>query len=155
MKVIIGSDHAGYGLKEEIKKFLEERGTKVTDVGTNGLESVDYPDYVEKVACPVAKGDYTRGILVCGAGIGMAMTANKIPGIRAAVCNDLYSARCSRKHNDANILALAARIIDVDLAVEIVDVWLKTKFLGGRHARRVGKIMEVERKYLRKGLGDE
>ncbi|MDI6891651.1 MAG: ribose 5-phosphate isomerase B [Actinomycetota bacterium] len=155
MKVIIGSDHAGYALKEEIKKFLKERGADFTDVGTNGLESVDYPDYAEKVAYPVAKGDYAYGILVCGAGIGMAMVANKVPGIRAAVCNDLYSARCSREHNDANILALAARIIDADLARAIVDTWLKVEFLGGRHARRVEKMMEIERKYLRRGLEDE
>jgi len=146
VKIVIGGDHAGYALKEKLKKFLGEKGIQVTDIGTNGLESVDYPDYAEKAASLVASGEYTYGILVCGTGNGMAMAANKIPRIRAAVCNDLYSARYSREHNDANILALGAWIIGCELAKDIINIWLNTQFLGDRHAHRIKKITNIEKR---------
>ncbi len=152
MKIAIGSDHAGYELKEKIKQFLKEENLEFFDAGTNNSDSVDYPDYAERVAEAVAAGEFDRGIIVCGSGIGVAMTANKIPGIRAAVCNDLESARLSREHNDANVLAVGGRVIDEKKAKEIVDLWLKTKFIGGRHLKRLEKIAKLEKKYsLKRG----
>jgi len=147
MKIAIASDHAGFELKEKIKKFLEELGYKYKDFGTDSNESVDYPDYALKVAESVAKKEFERGILVCGSGIGMCMVANKIPGIRAALCHNVETARSSREHNDANILTFGARMIDENTAKDIVRVWLKTEFLGDRHLRRVNKIKEIEKKY--------
>jgi ribose 5-phosphate isomerase B len=149
LRVIIGADHAGYPLKEHLKKYLTAQRIEVADVGAEGDKSVDYPDYAEKVAEAVSSGGYERGILVCGSGIGMAITANKLPGVRAAVGNDVLAAQLSREHNDANILALGARIIDAQQAEAIVNVWLKTDFGGGRHAQRIQKITEVEEKYLK------
>jgi len=147
MKVAIASDHAGFELKEKIKKQLEELGYKCKDFGTNSNESVDYPDYALKVAESVAKKDYERGILICGSGIGMCMVANKIPGVRAALCHNVETARLSREHNDANVLTFGARMIDENTAKEMVRVWLKTDFLGERHLRRINKIRDIERKY--------
>ena len=147
MKVAIASDHAGFELKEKIKKHLEELGYKYKDFGTDSNESVDYPDYALKVAESVAKKDYERGILICGSGIGMCMVANKIYGVRAALCHNVETARLSREHNDANILTFGARIVDEQIAKEMVKVWLKTEFLGERHLRRVNKIKDIERKY--------
>lgn len=147
MKLIIGSDHAGYKLKEEIKQFLSRQGIVPEDAGTFNEESCDYPDFAEKVATAVAKGRNDRGILVCGTGIGMAMTANKVPGIRAIVANDVASARMSRAHNDANVLALGARLITSELAKEIVNVWLNTDFEGGRHQSRLDKIARIEQSH--------
>ncbi|SHG93289.1 ribose-5-phosphate isomerase [Thermosyntropha lipolytica DSM 11003] len=146
MKVAIGNDHAGVMLKEEITHFLKGQGYEVINCGTDTLESVDYPDIAEKVAREVlTKG--IPGILICGTGIGISIAANKIPGIRAALCNDLFTARMTRKHNDANILALGARVIGPGLAIEIVREFLNTEFEGGRHKARVEKITLIEKKY--------
>jgi len=147
MKVAIASDHAGFKLKEKIKKYLEELGYKYKDFGTDSDESVDYPDYALKVAESAAKKESDRGILICGSGIGMCMVANKIYGVRAALCHNVETARLSREHNDANILTFGARIVDEQIAKEMVKVWLKTEFLGERHLRRVNKIKDIERKY--------
>lgn len=147
MRVALGSDHGGFRLKEKIKTYLAARGIPHTDFGTFSEEVVDYPDFALKVAEAVAAGEYTRGILVCGTGIGVCIVANKVPGVRAALCHDSFSARASRAHNDANILTLGERVIGPGLAEEIVKVWLETEFAGGRHARRVSKIAAVETKY--------
>jgi ribose 5-phosphate isomerase B len=138
--IAIGSDHAGYELKETIKELLKSMGVEFKDFGTTSTESTDYPDYAHAVAQAVNSGQADRGILVCGTGIGMAITANKHQGIRAANVESIASAKLSREHNDANILALGARITPPDLAKEIVKIFLATKFEGGRHQRRVDKI---------------
>ena len=144
MRIAIGSDHAGYRLKETIKSSLLDSGHAVEDAGTGSEASVDYPDFAAAVARRVVSGAVDRGILICGTGIGMAMAANKVDGARAASVGDLESARLSREHNDANILTLGARITQPDLALAIVRVFLETPFLGGRHQRRVDKIMALE-----------
>ena len=145
MKVVIGSDHAGYDLKEELKAMLKDEGVEFLDVGTiNGDDSVDYPDFAEMVARKVAGGEYDRGVIVCGTGVGVAIAANKVNGIRAANCSETVSARFSREHNDANILTLGSRIIGGAVATEILKVWLASGFEGGRHARRVEKISMIE-----------
>jgi ribose 5-phosphate isomerase B len=144
VRIAIGSDHAGYHLKETIKARLLEAGADLLDVGTTGEASVDYPDYAAAVATLVASRDCERGILVCGTGIGMAMAANKVNGIRAAPVCDLESARLCREHNDANVLTLGGRITPADLAVAIVRIFLDTPFAGGRHQRRVDKVMALE-----------
>jgi len=150
MIIAISSDHGGYDLKEEIKKHLKEKGYELKDFGTcDKACSVDYPDYGLAVAQAVANGECDRGIIICGTGIGISISANKVPGIRAALCNDTFSARMSREHNDANVLALGARVIGTGLALEIVDTWFKAEFQGGRHKRRVDKISDIERKYLK------
>jgi len=138
--LIIGSDHAGYPLKEAIKPFLVELGWKVEDFGPRNEESVDYPDFGNPVSRMVAEGRYSRGILVCGTGLGMSMVANRYPEIRAALCNDLFSAIMSRRHNDANILVMGGRVIGIELAREIVRTWIITPFEGGRHAERLQKL---------------
>ncbi|WIF96051.1 ribose 5-phosphate isomerase B [Caminicella sporogenes] len=147
MKIAIGSDHGGYNLKEAIKKHLEEKGIEYKDFGTNSTESVDYPEFGEKVAQVVKSGEFDRGIVCCGTGIGISISANKVPGIRCAVVSDTFSAEMSRLHNDANILALGERVVGKGLALKIVDVWLEAEFEGGRHERRVNKIKEIEAKY--------
>ncbi len=144
MKLCIGADHAGFELKETIRGHLAAQGLLVEDCGTSSPEPVDYPDIGAKVGREISAGRCDQGILICGAGIGMAMVANKFPGVRAGVAPDVYSAKMSRAHNDANVLVLAARIVDADAAKEIVDAWLSTEFEGGRHARRVRKISEIE-----------
>lgn len=144
-RIALGADHAGYHVKERVKEFLREAGYSVMDFGTGSEESVDYPDYARRVAESVAQKKHDLGILVCGTGIGMAMTANKVPGIRAASVIDPYTARLSREHNDANILALGARILDEPKALEIVRTWLQASFAGGRHQRRIDKISQLER----------
>jgi ribose 5-phosphate isomerase B len=138
--IILGSDHAGFDLKEKVKRWLERLGVPCEDVGTHSTESVDYPDYAHRVAEAVEEGRFSRGIVVCGTGIGVSMAANRHPGVRAAVAYDEDTARLSREHNDANVLALGGRSLDHALAERILEVWLKTPFAGGRHARRVGKI---------------
>ena len=145
MKVALGSDHGGFTLKEEIKKYLEEKGIEYKDFGTYSTDSCDYPDIALPVAKAVQKGEYDRGILICGTGIGIGIAANKVPGIRAALCHDTFSARASREHNNANILTMGERVIGRGLALDIVDVWLNTEFAGGRHQRCVDKIHELER----------
>lgn len=143
----IGADHGGFELKEEIKKYLDEKGIETKDFGTFSEDSVDYPDYAEKVANSIVSGECDCGILICGTGIGISIAANKIPGIRAANCSDCYSARKSKEHNNANILCMGGRVVGKDLAKMIVDEWLNAEFQGGRHQRRLDKITELERKY--------
>jgi ribose 5-phosphate isomerase B len=145
MQIGLACDHAGFELKEELKAFLKSLGVKAIDMGTFNEDSVDYPDFGVLVAEKVSRGELERGVLICGTGIGMSMVANKFPRIRAAVANDLYSSRCSREHNDANILIVGGRIVGKELAKEIVKVWLETPFAGGRHKRRIEKIEALER----------
>ncbi len=143
MKVAIGSDHGGYQLKEKIKQLLEELDISYKDFGTNSKESVDYPDFAEVVAKEVANEKYERGILICGTGIGMSIAANKIDGVRAALCHDLFSAQATREHNDSNILTMGSRVVGDYLALEIVKIWLESDFDGGRHQRRIDKIAKL------------
>jgi ribose 5-phosphate isomerase B len=149
VKVVIGSDHGGYELKEDLKAFLDKEGYVVLDYGTYSAEPVDYPDIALLVAKKVSEDKDCLGIIIDGAGIGSAMAANKVPGVRAASCYDIYTARNSREHNDANVLTLGGRVSGKGLAQEIVKVWLNSNFLGDRHARRVDKIMQIERKYFK------
>ena len=147
MKLAIGCDHGALILKEEVKKVLAEfEDVEVNDVGTYTEESVDYPDIAEKVCGEITSGRAERGIVLCGTGIGISIAANKIKGIRCALCNDVYSARMSREHNNANVLAMGGRVTGFGPAGEMVRVWLTTGFAGGRHERRVGKIMALENK---------
>ncbi len=147
MKIAIGSDHGGYVLKEFIKNHLQEKGFNIKDFGTDSTASTDYPDYARAVAEAVASGDFNKGILICGTGIGMSMAANKVPGIRCALVGDCFSAKATREHNDANIIALGERVTGQGLALEIVHMWLNAEFEGGRHQKRVDKISEIEKKY--------
>lgn len=140
MKIAIGADHGGFKLKAEIVKLLTEEGFEFKDFGTFSEESVDYPDIALEVARTVQSGEFQRGILICGTGIGIGIAANKLRGIRAALCHDTFSARAAREHNDANILTMGERVIGPGLARDIVRVWLGAEFAGGRHARRVEKI---------------
>ena len=140
----IGSDHGGFPLKEEIKKHLDEIGVAYKDFGTDSPESCDYPIYAEAVARAVVSGEVEKGILICGTGIGISIAANKVKGIRAALCGDCYSAEYTRRHNDANILTMGARVTGGGLACKIVDTFLTTEFEGGRHARRVALIADIE-----------
>ena len=148
--IALGSDHAGFSLKEDLKAYLAELGYAVVDCGASGTEPVDYPDFALAVGELVAGRRAERGILVDGAGIGSSVAANKVPGVRAALCYDLATAVNSREHNDANVLTLGAGQIGTALARQIVRAWLDTRFAGGRHARRVNKILEIERRYLRR-----
>ena len=142
MKVIIGSDHGGFNLKNTIVSELKEKGVDVTDFGPESNNSVDYPDFAKPLAEKVAAGEYDKGILICGTGIGMSISANKVKGIRCALVHDTFSARATREHNDSNILAMGERVIGKGLASDIVDIWLNTEFEGGRHEKRVRKIEE-------------
>jgi ribose 5-phosphate isomerase B len=147
-RIIIGSDHAGFALKEAVKPYLTGRDITVTDVGTCSADPVDYPDFGSPVAEKVASGEFAKGILICGSGVGMAIVANKYPGIRAVLSLDEETARTSRLHNDTNILVLAGRRTDIDTAKMIIRTWLDTEFEGGRHQRRLDKIMKTEAKLL-------
>lgn len=140
MKIAIGSDHAGFLLKEHLKEYLEKNGHEVLDEGTHSLDSVDYPDFGRAVGQRVASGEAERGLVVCGSGIGISIAANKVPGIRCALVSEPYSASLSRKHNNANVLALGGRLIGPQMAEECLDTFLNTEFEGGRHARRVEKL---------------
>ena len=152
MKIAIGSDGPGYELKKAIVDFLACEHIEFKDFGTHSVESVDYPDIGIYVAEAIANGSFDRGILICGTGIGMSITANKVPGIRAALCKDTYCASMSREHNDANVLVLGGRVTDNETAVEITRTWLSTDFPGEeRHARRIRKISELEKKYSKAG----
>ena len=144
MRIALGADHAGVNLKQEIRRLLDARGVAYTDFGTNATESVDYPDFAATVAKEVAQGRFDYGILLCGSGVGMAIAANKVPGIRAAAVTDEPSARLSREHNNANILALGERLTSADEARRIVNTFLDTPFAGGRHQRRIDKITALE-----------
>lgn len=141
----IGSDHGGYELKNHIKEHLKERGIEYKDFGCFSEESVDYPDIAKKVGEAVASGEYENGILICGTGIGISMAANKIKGIRAALCSDVYSAKMTKIHNNANIICMGGRVIGRELAFMIVDAWLDAEFEGGRHQQRIDKIHALEK----------
>ncbi|MBZ5527418.1 MAG: ribose 5-phosphate isomerase B [Acidobacteriia bacterium] len=143
-RIAMGADHAGYPVKESIRKFLEENGYSVDDTGTWSEESVDYPDYALAVGERVAARKSEYGILVCGSGIGISIAANKVPGIRAALAHDVVTARLSREHNDANVLALGGRIVTAETAIEMVQAFLSTEYAGGRHQRRIDKITRIE-----------
>nr|WP_312576521.1 ribose 5-phosphate isomerase B [Sedimentibacter sp.] len=146
MKVVVASDHGGFELKEIVKEHLEKSGYAVTDIGTYNTDSVDYPDYGERAGEMVASKNVDRGIVICGTGIGISLAANKVSGIRCALCTDEYMAIMSRKHNNANMLALGNRVIGSGLALSIVDAWMTTDFEGGRHGVRVDKLMKIETK---------
>lgn len=142
--IALGSDHAAFPFKQEILNYLTAKGVEVRDFGTNGTASVDYCDFAFQVAEAVTRGECEKGLLFCGTGQGMAISANKVKGIRAVVCSEPYSAKLSRQHNDANILAIGARVTGIELAKMIIDTWLETAFEGGRHANRIGKIALYE-----------
>ena len=143
--IALGADHAGWELKEALKAWLIDAGHQVLDLGTHSPDSVDYPDYAAQVGEAVAAAKVERGLLVCGTGIGMAIAANKVPGVRAAACSDIYTARMSREHT--NVLTLGGRLTGRDMAADILKVWLDTEFAGERHRRHLGKIADVERRY--------
>jgi len=142
--IAIGSDHAAFEFKEEMKQFLDEKGIAYKDFGTHSTDRVDYPTYGEAVAKAVASGEFERGIIFCGTGVGISIAANKVRGIRAVVCSEPYSAKLSRLHNDTNILSLGARVVGTELAKMIIEVWLETPFEGGRHGERVKMIGKIE-----------
>ena len=144
MKLLIGCDHAAYGLKETLKRYLIETGHDIEDVGAFSEASVDYPQIGMQVAAQVSQGRYERGILMCGTGLGMSMVANRYPHVRAALCNDLFSALMSRRHNDANILVMGGRVIGDVLAIDILNAWLETPFEGGRHQRRLDQFDSID-----------
>jgi len=146
MKIAIGCDHGGFELKNKIIEHLTKKGIECKDFGCYSTESVDYPDYGYPVAKAVADGEFERGILVCGTGIGMSIVANKVDGIRCALCGDTFSAHATREHNDSNVLALGGRVIGQGLALDIVDIWLNTDFIGSYHVKRLEKIKEIEKK---------
>jgi len=151
LRVAIGADHAGFRMKEDLKGFLWELNYDVVDFGPPDDCSVDYPDFAEKVSKAISNGDFERGILICGTGIGMSIVANRFPGVRATVCYDLYTAKMARLHNNSNVLVLGGRITAPAMAREIVKVWLETPFEGGRHERRLQKLKIIEER-LRDGL---
>jgi len=144
MKIAIGSDHGGFNLKNEVVKHLKELGYEVADFGTHSKDSVNYAEFGYRVANAVASGQFEKGIVICGTGIGISMAANKVKGIRCALCGDVFSAKATRQHNDANMLAMGERVLGVGLALEIVDAFLNAEYEGGRHAVRVETIMNIE-----------
>ncbi|SHK41165.1 ribose-5-phosphate isomerase [Hathewaya proteolytica DSM 3090] len=147
MKIALGCDHGGFELKNDIIKHLQGKGIDTKDFGTYSEDSCDYPDFGEAVAEAVVSKECDLGIIICGTGIGISIAANKVPGIRAALCSDTFSAHATREHNDANILAMGARVVGKGLALDIVDAFLAAEFQGGRHEKRVNKISEIEKKY--------
>jgi ribose 5-phosphate isomerase B len=149
MKIIIGSDHFGRALKDDLGAYLKEMGHEVVDLGANDDTPVDYPDVAETLAVQIATGKYERGVLICGTGIGMAIAANKIPGVRAACCHDPYSVERARKSNDAQIITLGAQVIGPALARSLLDIWLKAEFAGGRSTAKVEKINALDARYRR------
>jgi ribose 5-phosphate isomerase B len=144
MKIAFGSDHVGYGMKKEIMQYVTSKGHECVDLGPFSTERVDYPDFAVNVAKAVNSGEYKRGILICGTGVGISIAANKVNGIRCVVCSEPYSAKLSREHNDTNILAFGARVVGIELAKMIVDEWIDTAFEGDRHQVRVSKIANIE-----------
>jgi ribose 5-phosphate isomerase B len=152
MTIAIGCDHAGVELKNELLSLLNNLRIQYIDYGTDSPESVDYPDFGEKVSDAVSSGKIESGILICGTGIGMSIVANKFPGIRASLCNDLFTAKMSRLHNDANILVIGGRVVGKDLAKEIVKTWVSTPFEGNRHCRRLDKITKIEERLKKHGI---
>jgi len=147
VKLVIGSDHAGYELKEKIRERLQAEGMSIEDFGTSNEQSCDYPDIGLKVAERVASDSETLGILICGTGVGMSITANKVPGIRAALAYNTYVAQYAREHNDANILVLPGRVVGKEMAIDMIRSWLRARFAGDRHQRRISKITGIEQKY--------
>ena len=145
MRVAIASDHAGYSAKLPVIEHLKKNGYEVVDFGTDSAESCDYPDFSYKAVSAVARGEFDRGVLICGSGVGVSIAANKVKGIRCALCHNEFCAEFSRKHNDAQVIAMGAKVISVDTMKSLVDIFLNTEFDGGRHHRRVNKIMAIER----------
>lgn len=146
MKIAMGNDHTAIGMKNEVKKFLEEKGYEVIDLGTNSTESCDYPVYGEKVALAVASGEADLGIAICGTGVGISLACNKVNGIRCCVCSEPYTAKLSRMHNNSNVLAFGARVIGDEMAKMITEEWLNAEYEGGRHQRRVDLVMDIEKR---------
>lgn len=144
MKVAVACDHGGFRLKNVLIQEMKNQGYEVVDFGTYNEDSCDYPDYAVKAARAVASGECEKGVVVCGTGIGVSMTCNKVHGIRCALCHDVFSAKATRAHNDANMLAMGQRVIGEGLAVEILNAWLNTEFEGGRHVQRIEKMMKIE-----------
>ena len=153
VRIAVGSDHAGLALKEKVRDYLLRRGCEVDDQGTHSSQAVDYPDFAEKVAERVASGEATFGVVICATGAATAMVANKIPGIRAAACNDTITAHSAREHNNANVLTLGGRILNPAAAEKVLDTWLATPYAGGRHQRRLDKIAAVEQRHRGKTEG--
>jgi len=153
MKIAVGSDHRGFRVKQRVVNLLRQLGHEVLDAGPEGESSVDYPDFALLVGLAVGHGEVDRGILICGTGIGMTIAANKVPGIRAALCSDIYTARMSREHNDANVLTLGGRLMGPEMALDILKMWLETDFAGDRHRRRIGKIADLERRHTAPDAG--
>lgn len=151
MKIVIASDHGGYELKEIIKVHLIEKGYSVMDIGTNSEKSVDYPDFGKEAGEIVASNNADKGIVICGTGIGISISTNKVNGIRCALCTNEYMAKMASQHNDANMIALGNRVLGSGLAIQIVDAWLNTEFEGGRHQNRVNKIMDIEKNNVTRG----
>lgn len=150
MRVAIGADHAGYSYKEDLAERMREAGHEVLDLGTDSEAAADYPDFAHAVARALLQGTAERGVLVCGSAVGVAVAANKVPGVRAATCHDCYSARQGVEHDDLNVLCLGQRVIGVEIARSVLDAFLAARFSGEeRHARRLGKVLEIERRYLR------
>ena len=143
-KIAIASDHGGFDLKKSVMGVLEDEGFEIDDLGTSSAESVDYPDFGIKLAQAILEQKVDRGIVICGTGVGMSIVVNRFPGIRGTLCSDIYTAKMCREHNDSNILIMGGRVISKDLALEIVRIWLKTEFEGGRHQRRLDKINEID-----------
>lgn len=155
MKISLAADHGGFELKNSIYTYLKSKNYDVKDLGTFSSESVDYPDFALKAVESILKKEVDRAIIMCGSGIGISISANRFPGIRAALCWDPFTAKLSRLHNDANVLAMGGRLLGVELAKEIVDVWLSTEFEGGRHERRIAKIDDYAKKYWKKYMEGE
>jgi ribose 5-phosphate isomerase B len=149
MKLALGCDHNAYEMKESIKHFLEEKGHEIVDYGCFSCADIDYPDVAFQVAQDIQKGKFTRGILICGTGIGMAIAAGKVPGIRAALCHDTYSAERARKSNNAQILTMGAKVIGLETAKKVVEAWMNAEFEGGNSGRKIKKIMDQEQKFLK------
>ena len=143
-KIGIASDHGGFDLKENIIAFLLKKGLEIDNLGAHSTDSVDYPDYGIKLAQAITDKKFVRGILICGTGVGMSIVVNRFPGIRGTLCSDVYTAKMCREHNDSNILIMGGRVIEVSLAIEILETWLSSEFEGGRHQRRLDKIKEID-----------
>lgn len=149
LEIIVASDHGGFEMKNAIVELLAEREVVFTDIGTHDLDSVDYPDYAKRVAESVAGGSFDAGILVCGTGIGMSIAANKVPGVRAALVHDEFTAQMAREHNDANVLVLGGRVLSIETGKKLVEVWLDSEYEGGRHQNRLNKISDIEKKQVK------
>ena len=143
-KIAIASDHGGFDLKKSVMDVLRDKGFEIDDLGPSSAESVDYPDYGIKLAQVIVEQKVERGIVICGTGVGMSIVVNRFPGIRGTLCSDVYTAKMCREHNDSNILIMGGRVIEKDLALELVEIWLKTEFEGGRHQRRLDKISDMD-----------